>query len=150
VGFVLIQPPRAQTLPVHAVDFVTLCIILLMLTLASRYAFGISHLFEESLRNPMAVPTFVCAGILTWLVVNRRAEYGAFSITHRRSQIGAKTTRFAAPCAILLPFVFAFASGLGCPLSSGLEHRGQCNRDVHAGGLRLLAGARPRRQDQRP
>jgi diguanylate cyclase (GGDEF)-like protein len=55
----------------------------------------------------MSVPTFVCVSMLTWLVVNRRAEYGALAILIG-DQIGAKTTRYAAPCAILLPFVFAF------------------------------------------
>jgi diguanylate cyclase (GGDEF)-like protein len=99
----------------HAVDGITLGIVLLVLTLASRYAFGVTHLFEESLRNPMSVPTFICVSILTWIVVNRRAEYGRFSILIG-SQIGAKIARFAAPCAILLPFVFSFAGGLAARL----------------------------------
>jgi diguanylate cyclase (GGDEF)-like protein len=111
VGLVLINLRARKRFLSSAVDFVTLCIVLLMLTMASRYAFGISHLFEESLRNPMSVPTFVCASILTWIVVNRRAEYGAFSLLIG-SQIGAKTTRVAAPCAIILPFAFAFAGAL--------------------------------------
>jgi diguanylate cyclase (GGDEF)-like protein len=111
VGLVLINLRARKRFLSSAADFVTLCIVLLMLTMASRYAFGISHLFEESLRNPMSVPTFVCASILTWIVVNRRAEYGAFSLLIG-SQIGAKTTRVAAPCAIILPFAFAFAGAL--------------------------------------
>jgi diguanylate cyclase (GGDEF)-like protein len=111
VGLVLINLRARKRLLSNAVDFVTLCIVLLMLTMASRYAFGISHLFEESLRNPMSVPTFVGVSMLTWIIVHRRAEYGAFSILIG-SQIGAKIARYAAPCAILLPFVFAFASGL--------------------------------------
>jgi diguanylate cyclase (GGDEF)-like protein len=111
VGLVLTSLRARKRLLSSAVDFVTLCIVLLVLTLASRYAFGVTHLFEESLRNPMSVPTFVCVSILTWIVVNRRAEYGRFSILIG-SQIGAKIARFAAPCAILLPFVSAFAAGL--------------------------------------
>ena len=111
VGFVLLNLRARKRLMSRAVDVVTLCLILLVLTVASRYAFGISHLFEESLRNPMSVPTFLCVSMLTWIVVNRRAEYGAFSILIG-SQIGAKIARFAAPCAILLPFVSAFAAGL--------------------------------------
>jgi diguanylate cyclase (GGDEF)-like protein len=111
VGFVLLNLRARKRFLSHAVDAATLCIILSMLTLASRYAFGISRLFEQRSSNPLAVQTFLCIGILTWLVVNRRAEYGAFSILIG-GQIGAKTTRFAAPCAILLPFIFAFASGV--------------------------------------
>lgn len=111
VGLVLTNLRARKRFLSGAVDFVTLCIILLMLTMASRYAFGVTHLFEDSLRNPMSVPTFVCLSLLTWILVHRRAEYGKFSILIG-SQIGAKTTRFAAPCAILLPFVFSFAGGL--------------------------------------
>jgi diguanylate cyclase (GGDEF)-like protein len=111
IGFVLINLRASKRFLSYVVDFVTLCVVLLTLTMASRYAFGVSHIFEESLRNPMSVPTFVCVGMLTWILVHRRAEYGAFSILIG-SQIGAKTARFAAPCAILLPFFFAFASGL--------------------------------------
>jgi diguanylate cyclase (GGDEF)-like protein len=109
VGFVLLNLRARKRFLSHVVDGVTLCIVLSMLTLASRYAFGITHMFEHSLRNPMAPLNFLCVGILTWLVVNRRAEYGALSILIG-GQIGAKTTRYAAPCAILLPFVFAFTS----------------------------------------
>jgi diguanylate cyclase (GGDEF)-like protein len=111
VGLVLLNVRARKRFLSYAVDVVTLGIILLVLTMASRYAFGISHLFEESLRNPMSVPTFVCVCMLTWILVHRRAEYGAFSILIG-SQIGAKTARFAAPCAILLPFFFALTSGL--------------------------------------
>jgi len=111
IGFVLLNLRARKRFLSYLVDGATLGIIFSMLTLASRYAFGLSHLFGENPANPMAVQTFLCFGILTWLVVNRRAEYGAFSILIG-SQIGAKTARFAAPCAILLPFVFAFASGL--------------------------------------
>jgi len=111
MGFVLLNLRARKRSLAHVVDGATLCIVFLMLTVASRYAFGISHLFEQSSRNPMAAQTFVCVSILTWLVVNRRVEYGAFSILIG-GQIGAKTTRFAAPCAIVLPFAFAFTSGL--------------------------------------
>jgi diguanylate cyclase (GGDEF)-like protein len=111
VGFVLLNLRARKRFLSYLTDGVTLCIIFLMLTLASRYAFGLSHLFGENPANPLAVQTFLCIGMLTWLVVNRRAEYGAFSILIG-SQIGGTTARYAAPCAILLPFVFAFASGL--------------------------------------
>jgi diguanylate cyclase (GGDEF)-like protein len=111
IGFVLLNLRASKCLLAHFVDGVTFCIIFLMLSLASRYAFGLSHLFGENPANPMAVQTFLCVSILTWLVVNRRAEYGAFSILIG-SQIGAATARFAAPCAILLPFLSAFAAGL--------------------------------------
>jgi diguanylate cyclase (GGDEF)-like protein len=112
MAFVLLNIRARKRSLSHVVDVATLCIVFLMLTYASRYAFGISHLFEQSPRNPMAPQSFLCIGILTWLIVNRRAEYGAFSILIG-DQIGAKTTRLAAPCAILLPFVFAFTAALG-------------------------------------
>jgi diguanylate cyclase (GGDEF)-like protein len=111
VGFVLFNLRARKRFLSYMVDGATLCLIFLMLTLVSRYAFGVSHLFDESLHNPMAASTLVCVGILTWLVVNRRARYGAFSILVG-SRIGATTARFAAPSAILLPFVFALTSGV--------------------------------------
>jgi diguanylate cyclase (GGDEF)-like protein len=92
----------------HIVDGITLCIIFLMLTFAARYAFGLSHVFGESPQNPMSLQSFLCLSIFTWLIVNRRAEYGAFSVLIG-SQIGGKTVRFASPFALLLPFIFAFA-----------------------------------------
>jgi diguanylate cyclase (GGDEF)-like protein len=111
VGFVLFNLRERQRFLSRLVDGAVLCLIFLMLTLVSRYAFGITHLFEESPLNPMAAPTLLCVGILTCLVVDRRARYGAFSILVG-SRIGTTTARFAAPCAILLPFVFALTSGL--------------------------------------
>jgi len=108
MGFALTNlRARKRTLSI-VVDGATFGIIFLMLTFASRYAFGLSHVFGESPLNPMSLQTFVCVSMLTWLLVNRRAEYGAFGVVIG-SQIGGKTTRFAAPCAILLPFVFAAA-----------------------------------------
>jgi len=92
----------------HIVDGITLSIIFLILTFAARYAFGLSHVFGESPQNPMSLQSFLCLSIFTWLIVNRRAEYGVFSVLIG-SQIGGKTVRFAAPCALLLPFIFAFA-----------------------------------------
>ena len=97
---------RKRTLS-QLVDGVTLAIIFLMLTLTSRCVFGLIWLFGESPQHPLSLQTYLCLGILTWLLVNRRAEYGAFSVVIG-GQIGGKTARFAAPCALLLPFAFAF------------------------------------------
>jgi diguanylate cyclase (GGDEF)-like protein len=106
IGFVLRNLRLRKRRLAHAVDGVTLGIIFLMLTFTARYVFGLTHVLAESVRDPMSVPTFACLGILTWLIVNRRAEYGAFSVLIG-SQIGGRTARFAAPCALLLPFIFA-------------------------------------------
>jgi diguanylate cyclase (GGDEF)-like protein len=92
----------------HIVDAATLCIILLMLTFTSRYFFGVSQVFGITQQDPMSPQTFVVLTILAWLIVNRRAEYGAFSVLIG-GQIGGKTTRFAAPYALVLPYIFAFA-----------------------------------------
>ena len=107
MGFVLRNLRVRKRFMSHLVDAATLCIILLMLTFTSRFIFGVSHVFGVSPRNPMSLQTFTCLSVLTWLVVNRRAEYGIFSVLIG-SQIGGKTARFAAPCALLLPYFFAF------------------------------------------
>jgi diguanylate cyclase (GGDEF)-like protein len=111
VGFTLMNLRARKRLLSKIVDGVAFGIIFLMLTFASRYAFGLSHIFGESPLNPMSLQTFVCVSMLTWLLVNRRAEYGVLCVVIG-SQIGSKTTRFAAPCAILLPFVFATAKAM--------------------------------------
>jgi len=111
VAIVLWNLRARKRLLSQIVDSITLCIIFLMLTFAARYAFGLSHIFGESPLNPMSLQSFLCLSILTWLIVNRRAEYGAFSVLIG-SQIGGRTVRFAAPCALLLPFIFAFARSM--------------------------------------
>jgi diguanylate cyclase (GGDEF)-like protein len=98
---------RKRTLS-QLVDGATLAIVFMMLILTSRFVFGLVRLFGESPQHPLSLQTFLCLSILTWLLVNRRAEYGAFSVVIG-SQIGGKTARFAAPCALFLPFAFAFA-----------------------------------------
>jgi diguanylate cyclase (GGDEF)-like protein len=111
MGFVLRNLRARKALLAHLVDAVTLCIILLMLTFTSRYFFGVSHVFGATQQDPMSPQTFLSLGILTWLIVNRRAEYGAFSVLIG-SQIGGRTARFAAPCALLLPYAFSLARTL--------------------------------------
>jgi diguanylate cyclase (GGDEF)-like protein len=111
MGFVLRNLRARKALLSHLVDAITLCIILLMLTFTSRYFFGVSHVFGASPKNPMSPQTYLSLGILTWLIVNRRAEYGAFSVLIG-GQIGGRTARFAAPCALLLPYAFALARTL--------------------------------------
>jgi diguanylate cyclase (GGDEF)-like protein len=107
LGFVVVNLRARGRRMAYVVDGTTLCIIFLMLAFASRYVFGLMPVPGEPAFAPMSLQTFVCLSILTWLVVNRRAEYGALSVL-LGSQIGAKTARYAAPCALLLPFIFAF------------------------------------------
>lgn len=111
MGFVLRNLRARKRLLARLVDGVTLCIILLMLTFTSRFFFGLSHVFGATEQDPMSPQTFVSLGILTWLIVNRRAEYGTFSVLIG-SQIGGRIARFSAPCALLLPYAFAFARTL--------------------------------------
>jgi diguanylate cyclase (GGDEF)-like protein len=111
MGFVLFNI-RARKRPLaRLVDGITLCILFLMLTFASRYAYGLRHVFGSAPSNPMSLQTFSSLCILTWLIVTRRTEYGAFSIL-LDSEIGGKTARLAAPCAIFLPYIFALFRSL--------------------------------------
>jgi diguanylate cyclase (GGDEF)-like protein len=99
------------------VDGITLCIVFLMLIFTSCYAFHVSYrgviysLFGETVLNPMSVATLLSLSSLTWLIFNRRAEYGIFSILIG-SGIGGRTARFAAPCGLLIPYVFAIGRAL--------------------------------------
>jgi len=108
MGFVLFNLRVRKRFLSRIVDGATICIILLMLTFTARLIFGVSHVFGVSAHNPMSLQTFLCMSILSWLIVNRRAEYGVFSILIG-SEIGGKTARYAAPCALLLPYLSAFA-----------------------------------------
>jgi diguanylate cyclase (GGDEF)-like protein len=111
IGFVLRNLRARKRLLSYFVDGATLGLVMSMLTFTSRYLFGVSHIFGVSPHNPMSLQTFLSLGIFTWLIVNRRAEYGAFSVL-LGSQIGGKTVRFTAPFALLLPYLFAFAREL--------------------------------------
>ena len=92
----------------HFIDLVTLVLCLTMLTFLARFVFGLSHIFNSSPRDPFSVQSFVALCLLTVVAGTRRAEYGLHSVL-LSDGIGGKSARIAAPCAILLPFVFAAA-----------------------------------------
>ena len=101
-------------------DAVTVGISLLMLTFLARYIVEPDHLHTLAKGDPFSPETFFCLCILTFVVTTRRAEYGLLSILFDNG-IGGKTSRFASPCAIILPFVFALAKEIPVRLNLVLE-----------------------------
>jgi diguanylate cyclase (GGDEF)-like protein len=94
-----------------SMDLLTLGLALMVLTFISAYAFGALHLYGLSLKTRIAPQTLFCVSLLTLVIVNRRAEYGALSILLGDS-IGGKTARLAAPWALCLPFLLSIFRAL--------------------------------------
>ena len=120
IGLVLTHLRLRRHLFSQAMDALTLCISLLMLTYFGRYIAGLNHLHTFATGDPFSPEGFFCLCILTFIVTTRRAEYGLLSILFDNG-IGGKTARFASPCAIILPFAFALAKEIPVRLNLVLE-----------------------------
>ena len=101
-------------------DAMTLNISLLMLTFFGGYIVGANHLRSFATGSPFSLESFLALCILTFVVTTRRAEYGLLSILFDNG-IGGKTARFASPCALTLPFIFALAKEIPVRLNLALE-----------------------------
>jgi diguanylate cyclase (GGDEF)-like protein len=73
--------------------------------------FGAMHLFEVSPRSHLYPQTLTCLVLLAFVAFIRRAEYGVFSVL-LGGGISGNTARFAAPFAIILPFIRSTGRGL--------------------------------------
>ncbi|HZL26933.1 MAG TPA: GGDEF domain-containing protein [Acidobacteriaceae bacterium] len=93
------------------VDALTLGVALIMLIVTAGYMYGALDLFGMSMQQRLSPQTLFCFILLTFVVFNRRTEYGVFSILVDDG-IGGKTARLAAPCAFLLPFLLSAVRGL--------------------------------------
>jgi diguanylate cyclase (GGDEF)-like protein len=111
LGIVLLNLRVRKRALAYLIDGIVLCLALLMLIFIAGYAYGALGLFGLTMQHRLSPQTLFCCVLLTFLVFNRRTEYGIFSIMIDAG-IGGKTARLAAPCAILLPFVMATIRGL--------------------------------------
>jgi diguanylate cyclase (GGDEF)-like protein len=109
---VLLVNLRARKRPLaYLVDSLTLCLALLMLVFTAGYIFGAIGLFGLSMQHRLSPQTLLCLVLLSFLVFNRRTEYGFFSIMIDDG-IGGKTARLGAPVALFLPFTLATIRGI--------------------------------------
>jgi diguanylate cyclase (GGDEF)-like protein len=95
----------------YIIDSVTVVLSLLILIFASGFAFDLMGLFGTPMQHRLSPQTLLCLILLTFLVFNRRTEYGSFSVMIDNG-IGGKTARLAAPFALLLPFAVSVIYGL--------------------------------------
>jgi diguanylate cyclase (GGDEF)-like protein len=120
IGLVLTHLRIKRHLFSQAMDAMTLNISLLMLTFIGGYIVGATHVHSFATGQPFSPESFLSLCILTFVVSTRRAEYGLLSILFDNG-IGGKTARFASPCAIILPFIFAMAKEIPVRLNLALE-----------------------------
>jgi diguanylate cyclase (GGDEF)-like protein len=104
LGIVMLAPRARKSILSRLIDSTTLLLCLAMLVFLARYLFGLSHLFVNYEENPFSVQTLFCLLLLICLVASRRAEYGFLAIFLDRGS-GGMTARYAAPLAVLLPFL---------------------------------------------
>jgi diguanylate cyclase (GGDEF)-like protein len=110
IGAILTNIRARKGLAGPLLDVLTLVIFLVVLTFFSGYLFGALRLYGLSLATRMAPQTLFCVALLSFLLINRRTEYGFLGILIGGG-IGGKTARSAAPWAICLPFVLTGVRG---------------------------------------
>lgn len=95
----------------YIIDAVTLALGTLMMVFVYGSIFGAMHLFEVSTRSHLSPQTLLGLGLLAMVAFSRRAEYGIFSVL-LGAGISGNTARFAAPFAMILPFIRSTGRGL--------------------------------------
>lgn len=88
----------------HIADFVTICLGLLVLVLASGEVFGALRIFGLSPVTRTSPQTLLCFVLLTLVAFLRRSERGVFSIFLGRG-IGSGVARVLGPIILVLPFL---------------------------------------------
>jgi len=111
LGILLLNLRVRKKLLAYLIDALTLCLALLMLVFTAGYIFGAIGLFGLNMQHRLSPQTLICLVLLSFLIFNRRTEYGFFSIMIDDG-IGGKTARLAAPVALLLPFTLATIRGI--------------------------------------
>ena len=110
VGFILTSLRARKQLLAKIVDSVTLMLCLIMLVFIAAYMFKAMDLFGLTPQNHLSIQTLFCLVLLSLMIVNRRTEFGSFSILIDNG-IGGKTARMGAPLAVFAPFTMAFVRG---------------------------------------
>jgi diguanylate cyclase (GGDEF)-like protein len=111
LGLVAANIRARKGLFAHLIDALTLVMSLLTLVFIAAYIYGALSLFGVSLQHRLSPQTLICLTLLAILVFNRRTEYGVYS-TLLGSGIAGKTTRLAAPAALVFPFLLSVSRGL--------------------------------------
>jgi diguanylate cyclase (GGDEF)-like protein len=104
LGVILIFIRAADSVGAVAVDFLVFCLCPLMMVIVSGYVFGVMRFFGVSPSTRTAPHTLIVLLLLCLVAFSRRTETGFYSIL-TGTGIGSRTARFAAPLAIILPFV---------------------------------------------
>jgi diguanylate cyclase (GGDEF)-like protein len=104
MGVILIFFRIRKGVSAWVVDLILSCLCVLLLIMASGYMFDAMHLFGLSPSTRTAPQTLACLMLLTFVVFDRRAEYGIFAII-LGTGIGSRITRIACPIVLILPFL---------------------------------------------
>ena len=97
-----------QRIAVRIADFVTICLGLLVLVLASGEFFGAMRIYGLSGITRTSPQSLFCFVLLALVAFLRRAEAGIFSIFLGRG-IGSRIARVLGPIILVLPFIREFA-----------------------------------------
>ena len=104
ISIVLVLMLAATQAANRIADGATFSLCLLVLILVSDMVFGLAHIPGASLNGLASTATLTCLGLLTVVVVLRRAESGVFCIL-LGSGMGGRIARALTPILLLMPFL---------------------------------------------
>ena len=102
IGILLIH--SRESLGSHIADAVAASVGFLVLIITSQRLFSYANAPGATTIGLPSFPTFVCLGLLTLVVILRRAENGIFSV-FLGDGIGGRTARILAPIIFLIPLM---------------------------------------------
>jgi diguanylate cyclase (GGDEF)-like protein len=106
LAVILLFIKARKSLLSHAIDGLTLCLGLVVLTFTFGYIYCALHLFSLTAENRMGPQTLIGLFLLTIVIFHYRTQYGVFSLLLGDS-IAGKTSRLGVPFAFCLPFLLA-------------------------------------------
>lgn len=108
-GVTQLVSTASKSLLSHVVDSLTMALVVVALVVLAGYCFGATQLFGQSEVTRTSPQSLVCLGLLAFVRMSRRAEYGYFSVLLGIG-IGSRFARVVLPLSIVLPFLFTFWS----------------------------------------
>jgi diguanylate cyclase (GGDEF)-like protein len=91
----------------YIADFIAVALSVLVLIVVSGYLFGATSPFTVAPSNWTSPQTLFSLALLSFVVLGRRAEYGAFGLLLGRG-IGSRIARILTPILLLMPFLREF------------------------------------------
>lgn len=86
------------------VDVLAVGLVMLVSVILAGYSFDATHLFGQSTTVRTSPHTMICMLLLVFVTVNRRTEYGYFSVLVGIG-IGSRIARMTLPFTIVMPFL---------------------------------------------